>query len=95
MFKRVLILAAFLLLSKPLQAAISETDPPLQGEPVDMVASLKNVHPRVWFTQNDLPRMKAVYNSEAGKPFREALEAYLPSCNPRWETSWSRILARG
>ncbi len=88
MFKHILISTVFLLLSKSLQAAVPEVDPPLQGAPVNMVASLKDVHPRVWFTQDDLLGMKAVYNSEAGRPFREALEAYLPSCNPPDDTKW-------
>lgn len=86
--KHILMLVAFLLISESLQAAVPETDPPLQGDPADMVAALKDVHPRVWFTKDELVDMKKVYNSEAGKPFREVLEAYLPSCNPPTDTKW-------
>lgn len=88
MLKHIFTLVAFLLFAEPLQAAVSEIDPPLQGEAVDMVTSLKDVHPRVWFAQDELVNMKQVYNSEAGRPFREALEAYLPSCNPPTDTKW-------
>ena len=74
-----LCLAVFL--SAPLAAAetapgsIPETDP-VVAETTGFRHDLIGEHPRLLFTEDDLPRLRAFYHSEAGRPYREHVKEY-------------------
>ena len=93
-FRKVFRLAAFSFcltvgLHSGAVAAVSSAAPSATEIPApELVASARNVHPRLVFGPDDLPRLKAFYASERGRVFREALEKYLPKCIPPTHTEF-------
>jgi len=64
----------------PLNAAtpvVPEKDPPLEEPPVRLRPEVANVHPRLLFGPEDLPRLRANYQHPSMKIYREALLGYL------------------
>lgn len=77
-------------LGGPMQAApaippppqiVPAADPPAVAGVPELLPAVRDVHPRLLFGPDDLPRMRAFYASAEAKPFRDALLAYLPSCS--------------
>jgi len=72
-------------------AFVPEKEPPLNGQAPEFVAAAGNVHHRLVFGPDDLPQLKAIYASERGRVFREAMEKYLPSCIPPMNTEFRKV----
>lgn len=67
-----------LLLSLKANAPIvPEKDPPLDEPPVRLRPEVANVHPRLLFGPEDLPRLRANYQHPSMKIYRKALLGYL------------------
>ncbi len=61
----------------PAQAVVPEQDEPLRGESARLRPEVAQVHPRLLFGSDDLPRLRANYAHETMKPFRVAFTSYL------------------
>ncbi len=73
--------------AKPREAVVPDTDP--APEKVwTMKPEFQNSHPRLLITKADLPKYRAFYNSEEGKPWRDKILAYLPPSTPPKGTKW-------
>lgn len=72
----------------PPAPVVPERDPAPEGAVPEVVAALREVHPRLLFSAADIPKMKELYASEPGKVFRAALEGYLPACVPFTEAKF-------
>jgi hypothetical protein len=59
---------------------VPATDP-LEIHPVELLPEVRGQHPRLLFTQKDIPHLVMVAQGP-GKPLYEQLLKYLPSCNP-------------
>ena len=62
---------------------------PVPEKPVQLVETLRNRHPRVLFTAEDIPAMKTFAQNE-GKEFFEKVVGYLPSCKAPDHTKFLR-----
>lgn len=62
------------------QSIVPESDPQLTGPAVVLNKQVMSAHPRLLFGQKDLPKLKAFYNSDQGKIYREGIEKMLPIC---------------
>ncbi len=60
---------------------IPATDPAPQGEGVKFIDQAAGKHPRLLLTAKRIAQVKALYNAEEGKLYREQLLGYLKSCN--------------
>lgn len=74
-------------LAAPL-AIVPDADPPAEAGTPDILPALRDVHPRLLFGPEDVPRLRAFYASEEARPFREALLGYLGSCNAPAKTDF-------
>jgi hypothetical protein len=59
-------------------SVVPETDPRPERAP-KLVGSVMAQHPRLLFGPEDVGRLRQLYESDAGRPLREQLEAYLGS----------------
>jgi hypothetical protein len=59
---------------------VPANDPQLVGPAVSLNKEVMSAHPRLLFGPKDLPKLKAFYNSEKGKSYREGIEKMLPIC---------------
>jgi hypothetical protein len=55
-------------------------DPAPTGPPVKFLDKVAGKHPRLLFTADRIPALKAFYNSPQGKLYHDLMEAYLPQC---------------
>jgi len=72
---------------------LPEKDPAATGEPVKLLPGLENKHPRLFLTAEQLPQLRAYYNSEAAADYRKQFQAALNSCAPPkicppWPHGW-------
>lgn len=63
--------------SPPPPPVLPESDPEAEGAVPKLVP---REHPRLMFSQEDIPRMRAYYESDQGKVWRERMEKMLGSC---------------
>lgn len=70
------------------QSVTPPTDPPVPaGQGAELVPSLRGQHPRLLFTAEDIPALRAKAQG-VGKPFFDQLLEYLPTCNPPQDTKY-------
>lgn len=65
---------------EPVVAMVPDQDPTVAGDIVGLLPAIKDVHPRLLFGPDDIPRLREFYHSEAAADFRKELEDYLPTC---------------
>lgn len=70
----------------PPEPVVPARDPEPEGKVPEIVEALRGKHPRLLLSVERLPELRAFYRSEAGTPWRERLEAYLPASNPPADT---------
>ncbi|WP_309384598.1 hypothetical protein [Cerasicoccus frondis] len=56
---------------------------------------LQGKHPRLLLTEAELPKLRAFYNSEAGKVYREKIEGYLAASRTDPGTKWLKDATDG
>jgi len=59
---------------------VPEKDPASEAPPVKFLDTAAGKHPRLLITAERIPQLRAFYNSDEGKMYREQLLAYLPGC---------------
>lgn len=76
------ILVAALLIATVARAdvVLPERDPTANSSASRLLAVVRGQHPRLLFTERDLPRLRAYYQSEPAVLWRRKLEAALPVC---------------
>lgn len=72
-----------------------ESDPAIQGAAPKLLPAIAGKHPRLLMTAADLPRLTAFYTSVEGRPWRESLEKYLPSCSAPTDTKFLKNATDG
>lgn len=72
----------------PPPPVVPDEDPKAEGTVPKFLPGLMEQHPRVLFTQADIPRLREFYESAAGQPWRERFDAYLPSSSPPSDTKF-------
>ena len=80
----------------PPPPVVPDKDPAVEGTTVTkLLESVRDVHPRVLFGPDEIEDLRTFYKSPKAKKFREALLAYLPSCNAPQEPKFLRDATDG
>ncbi len=66
----------------PPPPVVPEKDAEPDGKVPEMLEAVRGKHPRLLFTAEDIPKLKAFYASEACGIWRKKFEAYLPASKP-------------
>lgn len=64
----------------PPPPVVPDKDPALEGPPVKWREGVLGKHPRLLLTAERMPQLKAFFDSDAARPWREQMLAYLPVC---------------
>ena len=66
----------------PPAPVVPDEDPAPEGPVPQLKAQFRGQHPRLLVNAESLPRLRAFYQSEEGRPWRESLEKLLPTAVP-------------
>lgn len=79
----------------PPPPVVPDRDPAPEGAVPELAAAVRGKHPRLLFTAEDVPKLRAFYKSEAAAAWRAKLEEYVPACNPPAEASFLKDATDG
>ena len=73
---------------------VPEKDPPAEGAPVRFLDKIAGKHPRLLLTAERIGQLRAFYNSDEARLYREQMEGYVPRCtipaNRKTTNAWGR-----
>jgi hypothetical protein len=69
-------------------SVVPATDPQPDGEVPQMSSAYLGEHPRLLLSKEEIPRLREFYQSEAGKIWKDKIEAYLGACSPPRDTKF-------
>jgi len=79
----------------PPPPVVPDKDPAVDGQPAKLSPSVAGVHPRLLFGPDDIAGLKERAQSEAARPFMNALTGYLPVCHAPKHTNFLKDATDG
>ncbi len=80
---------------EPPKVVVPAEDPAPEGKVWQMKTEFQNTHPRLLLSKEELPKLREFYKSEAGRPWREGLEAYAAAGKPPTEPTFLKDATEG